>query len=321
VAIDVGARVVLRREIRTAGERKVMSPSGLLNLNKPQGATSRQVVNQVQRLVRPAKVGHAGTLDPLATGVLVVAVGSATRLIELVQQQVKRYRGTFLLGCTSDTEDVEGDVTQLDDPPRPTRAAVEFAAEQFVGTIQQRPPIYSALKVDGRRSYKLARRGEAVELDPRPVEIHALSVVGYAYPHLTLEIRCGSGTYVRSLGRDLAESLGTAAVMESLVRTAVGRFHLDAAIDPRMMNAEMLAAEMHPAVEAVADLPQLQVDAQQARRLRQGQSVDLADAGRGPLAKDAMSPVAALDSAGNLVALLEADPQRGWRPAKTFPEP
>src|SRR5690606_6420881 len=137
---------------------------GLLNINKPVGQTSRWVVDRVQRLVRPAKAGHAGTLDPLASGVLVVCVGQATRLIDHVQQMPKRYRAEFLLGRTSDTEDTQGEVVELVDPPIPTHDAIIAAASQFVGEIMQRPPAYSALKVDGKRAYALARKGQAVEL-------------------------------------------------------------------------------------------------------------------------------------------------------------
>ena len=149
-----------------------MPVSGLLNVDKPAGITSRDAVDLVQRLARPAKVGHAGTLDPLATGVLVICVGSATRLIEYVQRMPKRYVGTFLLGRSSATEDVDGPITLLADPPIPATDQVEAAAEKFVGSLLQRPPVFSALKLAGRRAYDLARRGEAVELKPRPIEVY-----------------------------------------------------------------------------------------------------------------------------------------------------
>jgi tRNA pseudouridine55 synthase len=196
---------------------------GLLNINKPTGKTSRDVVNHVQRLVRPAKVGHAGTLDPLATGVLVVCVGPATRLIQYVQQMPKRYRATFLLGCRSDSDDTELEVTPVD-APAATRSAIETALPNFVGTIQQRPPAFSAIKVKGKRAYDLARNGEQIQLEARPITIHGIDIVSYDYPELVLDIRCGSGTYIRSIGRDLAEQLGTAAVMSALERTEIGRF-------------------------------------------------------------------------------------------------
>ncbi|NOY30442.1 MAG: tRNA pseudouridine(55) synthase TruB, partial [Planctomycetes bacterium] len=184
---------------------------GILNLNKPIGWTSRDAVNRVQRLVRPAKAGHAGTLDPLATGVLVVCIGPATRLISYVQAMPKVYQATFLLGRTSDSDDIETEVRELASPPQPSREEIESKLPDFLGEIQQRPPAYSALKVNGQRAYKLAREGLAVQLEPRPVEIYELRVTGYNYPELKINLRCGSGTYVRSLGRDLAEALGTGA--------------------------------------------------------------------------------------------------------------
>src|SRR5690606_32379886 len=145
---------------------------GVLNINKPPEWTSRDVVNRVQRLVRPAKAGHAGTLDPLATGVLVVAIGSATRLISYVQRLPKHYRGTFLLGRTSPSDDTELEATLLADAPIPTREEIEKQLGAFVGEIQQRPPIYSAIKVQGRKAYDRARGGEAMELAARPVTVH-----------------------------------------------------------------------------------------------------------------------------------------------------
>src|SRR5262245_52183681 len=143
--------------------------SGLLNLQKPPGVTSRRVVDQVDRLVRPAKAGHAGTLDPLASGVLVVGVGQGTKLIEYIQRLPKCYTGTFLLGRTSDTEDIDGQVRELDNPPQPTLEEIMGAAATLTGETLQRPPAFSALKVQGRRAYKLARAGEEVQLEPRPI--------------------------------------------------------------------------------------------------------------------------------------------------------
>ena len=231
-----------------------LPPSGLLNLDKPAGITSRDAVDLVQRLARPAKVGHAGTLDPLATGVLVICVGAATRLIEYVQRMPKRYVGTFLLGRSSATEDIDGAVTLLPDPPIPAADQIEAAAKKFVGRLLQRPPAFSALKVAGQRAYDLARRGEAVDLKPRPIEVYSLKVARYEYPELVLEIECGGGTYVRSLGRDLAESLGTAAVMSALVRTAIGPWTLDTAVDPRTLTAANWQSHLDPLRKALAAL-------------------------------------------------------------------
>jgi tRNA pseudouridine55 synthase len=247
---------------------------GLLNIHKPPGVTSRDVVNRVQRLVRPAKVGHAGTLDPLATGVLVVAVGPATRLVEYVQRMPKTYRATFLLGRTSDTEDVEGEVHELPDAARPTEEAIRAAMSRLIGTIEQVPPAYSALKVGGVRAYDLARRGEPVDLAPRTTVIQSFDLLSYAYPELAFRVRCGSGTYVRTLGRDLARSLGTDAVMSVLVREAIGPFSLEAALDCQSLTLTAVQSNLLSPLTAVGELPQLVVTAQEQTRLAKGQSID-----------------------------------------------
>jgi tRNA pseudouridine55 synthase len=288
------------------------SVSGLLNLDKPTGMTSRTAVDRVVRLVRPAKVGHAGTLDPLATGVLVVCIGPATRLIEFVQRMPKRYRATFLLGRESPTEDIEGDVTPLIDPPQPSHQQVCEAAARLVGTIQQRPPAFSALKVAGRRAYDLARAGKEVALEPRPVTIHALEVLRYEYPELVVDVGCSAGTYVRSLGRDLAESLGTAAVMSALVRTAVGDFTVEDALPLSELSSERLVARLWPPGRAVAGLPRVDLSAEEARDVAHGLFL--------PARADWQADeLAAFDPAGRLVSILERRPDGRFGPRCNFP--
>src|SRR5262249_43555691 len=156
----------------------------------------------------------------------VICVGQATRLIQYVQRLPKRYRATFLLGRHSETDDTEGEITLIEGAPQPARAEIEAALSKFIGDIEQRPPAHSAVKIAGRRAYKLARQGRAVEIAPRTVTIHSLNILRYDYPELELVVECGSGTYIRSLGRDLASALGTAAVMSALERTAVGGFRV-----------------------------------------------------------------------------------------------
>lgn len=290
--------------------------TGLLNIAKPAGLTSRQVVDRVQRLVRPAKAGHAGTLDPLATGVLVVCVGQATRLIEYVQQMPKTYVGEFLFGRTSDTEDATGTVVELIDPPVPSRADIEAAIPNFLGTIQQRPPAYSALKVAGRRAYDLARAGEEFQLAARPIEVYGITILSYDYPRLTLEIRCGSGTYIRSLGRDLAEALGTGAVMSALERTAIGCFTSAAGIDADALTRENLAEHLQPPSLAVSRLPKMVVTADERKLLGNGRAIvraDFASANIEPPAE-----VAAFDELGNLAALLAPVTPDLWKPTRNF---
>ena len=247
---------------------------GLLNIHKPAGITSRDAVNRVQRVVRPDGVGHAGTLDPLATGVLVACIGPATRLIEYVQKMPKTYLGTFLLGQSSPTEDTEGEVTPLVNPPVPTLAQIEQAFPQFLGTIWQRPPIFSALKVNGKRAYDLARQGQTPELAPRQVEIHGLELVQYDYPQLQLRIHCGSGTYVRSLGRDLAAALGTAGVMSALVREAIGPFTLAQAVHfDELTDLSSVQNNLQPPLAALAGLPILELTPTEHTELSHGRRI------------------------------------------------
>jgi tRNA pseudouridine55 synthase len=267
---------------------------GILNINKPLGWTSRDAVNRVQKLVRPAKVGHAGTLDPLATGVLVVCIGPATRLIEYVQQMPKEYRGTFLLGRSSVSDDTETEVTVLSAAPTPTLAEIEAALPQFLGRIDQIPPAYSAVKIAGQRAYALARKGAEFTITPRPVEIHAIEITRYEYPQLELSIRCGSGTYIRSLGRDLAASMNTAAVMSELTRTRIGNFGVDEALAIQELTLEQIHEHLHPPGKAVSHLPRFELTADQLQELRYGR----------PLSSDLQSECAAFDEQGNLIALL-----------------
>ena len=290
-----------------------MTYFGLLNLNKPPGITSRDAVDRVVRIVgKKIKVGHAGTLDPLAAGVLVVCIGPATRLIDRVQQMPKRYRGTFLLGRTSDTEDVEGIVTELPDAVAPPQADLQSATAAMVGTIQQRPPAYSALKVAGRRAYKMARRGETPELKPRPITIYSLDILDYDYPQLTLDIRCGSGTYVRSLGRDLAERLGTGAVMSELVRTEIGQFHVEQSHELTDLAPDTLASQLLSPLTAVPELPIIALTDDQIHRIVNGRTLSLA-----PPTTEALE-LAAMDSQGELVALLTLRGENLYAPERVF---
>ena len=275
-----------------------MEPCGLLNINKPTGWTSRDVVNWIQKLRRRLKAGHAGTLDPLASGVLVVGIGTATRLTTYVQAMRKRYDATFLLGRQSPTEDVDGLVTELISPPIPTCEAIRNAAGAFIGQISQRPPDFSALKLQGRRAYDLARAGQTVHLEPRPVMIYRLDVVAYEYPELRLIVECGSGTYIRSLGRDLAVSLGTAAVMSKLTRTAIGGFSIEAALPVDCLHADDWLDRLLPPLRAVEGLPRtILTDAEIA-------SVQFGQAIAREFPEEEANPVAAVSADGRLVAIL-----------------
>jgi tRNA pseudouridine55 synthase len=283
---------------------------GFLNVNKPKDVTSRDIVNHVQRIVRPVKVGHAGTLDPLATGVLVLALGPATRLIEYAQQSRKRYRGEFLLGRESDSEDLEGTVRELPHPPRPVREEIEAVLPRFFGRIEQRPPAFSALKVAGRRAYDLAREGKAVDLAPRPVDVYELTLVDYDYPQMTLEVVCGAGTYIRSLGRDIAEALGTAAVMSALVRTAVGEFQIVDACELESLSRESIKANLEPPLKALGDMPQVRLGSDQLHRIARGMPVSFAGF-------DPKREVAVVDDQSRLRAILKSR-RDGWGPSRNF---
>ena len=283
---------------------------GILNLNKPSGVTSREAVNQVQRLVRPAKIGHTGTLDPLASGVLVLCLGTATRLVEYVQRMPKTYHATFLLGRYSDTEDIEGHITVLPDPPIPTLEQAEAVLANFQGTILQQPPVYSALKIRGRRACDLARQGKPVELEIRSITIEELKIRNYNYPQLTLDIKCGSGTYVRSLGRDIGLALGTAAVMSSLERTAVGCFDITQAEILEQLKHSDIVDKLLPATCAVTLLEKITLTETQQERIVRGMSIE-----QPPGISD--TEVAALNTNGQLVAILSKRGD-GLGPRKNF---
>lgn len=273
--------------------------AGLLNLNKPVGVTSRDVVDLIARPLRKVKVGHAGTLDPLASGVLVVCVGAATRLIEYVQKMPKTYRARVRLGASSDTDDADGTVVEAIDPPVPTEAELRAALAVQVGTIDQVPPGYSAIKVKGERAYDLARAGREVELKARPVTITRVELLGYEWPRVELEIDCGSGTYIRSIARDVGRALGCGGLIEVLTRGRIGPFTIEEALDPKSLDRDAILEGLRPATEAVAGLPHVVLDADQIRAIGQGRTIE-ADPTAGP------GEVALLDGGGTLVAIAEA---------------
>ena len=299
---------------------------GILSIDKPSGMTSRDVVNAVQRLVRPLKVGHAGTLDPLATGVLVLCLGPATRLISYVQQMRKRYRATFQLGVTSETDDVEAKLEEVESPRQPDRDEIERALANFRGTIWQTPPRYSAIKVRGKRAYQLARTNQNFELEPRQITIDHVELLDYQFPVLSLDIQCSSGTYIRSLGRDLGQLLETGAVMSALRRTAIGRFLADDAHPLDELTPESLIAWLLPSSCAVEYLPTLRATADQVARIRHGSSLLLSEL----LGPSSVSPprdvcltpgsseFVALDKEGKLVAIMKLGETGMLRPRKCF---
>ncbi len=278
---------------------------GILNINKPAGLTSRKVVDRVQHLVKPAKAGHAGTLDPLATGVLVVCVGSATRLISMVQKQRKVYRGQFRLGCQSDTDDITGQVVDVPNAVEAPRTKIESALPRFLGRIEQVPPQFSAVHIEGKRAYELARAGKEVVIAPKTVHVHRIEVLSYAWPNLEMEIECGSGTYIRSIGRDLGQLLGCGAVMTNLVRTRIGPFELSLSIELEELDSDSIRSLLLSPRLAVLDLPSYRASHAECERLKQGQRILVTDA----LVPDPNKRIAILTEAEELAALAEFDPK------------
>lgn len=275
---------------------------GLLVVDKPSGITSRDAVDRVQRwFPRGTRIGHTGTLDPLATGVLVLGLGAATRLTEYVQRMSKTYRSEFRLGARSDTDDADGTVTPLESATAPSETEVRACLTEFLGAIEQVPPAFSAAKVTGRRAYDLARRGEQVTLTPRTVQIYAIEVVAYDYPRLVVEVNCGKGTYIRSLARDVGERLGCGGLVQTLRRTRVGPFDAERAVSLDA-TAETARAAVRPLLEALTDLPRLTLPSHDAQRLKNGQSLSLMQGQPGECA--------VVEESGALVGVATYDPVR-----------
>lgn len=257
--------------------------SGLLTINKPEGMTSRQTVTRVSNVLRQAgygrqiRVGHCGTLDPLATGLVVICVGRSTRLVQLIQERAKTYTGTFQLGCVTSTDDCTGEILSESavDPATVTRQKIIDLLPEFTGDIEQVPPKFSAVHVNGKRAYKLARKGRDVELSARPVQIHRLELSDFQLPEFELQIECGSGTYIRSLGRDIGERLGCGATMNTLNRSAIGEFSLDEAVAPRELNPENIESLITPPIQAVAHLPGVEITAQQKALVYDGRPIEV----------------------------------------------
>lgn len=285
--------------------------SGLLNIYKPAGWSSRDVVNRVERLVKPSKAGHAGTLDPLAEGVLIVAVGAATRLISGAQEREKEYHAVFQLGCRSDTDDSTGQITTVEISQPPVRADIEALLPRFRGDIWQVPPQFSAVHVDGERAYALARQGQAVDLAPRQVHVSQLDIVDYTWPRLELRMECGSGTYVRSIGRDLGELLGCGAMMTSLLRSRIGPFCSTESVAVDDLEKANIATHLHSPVRAVEHWPQHRCSALELWDVAHGRLIVLNHLAAG-------SRVALLTPGGELAALGETRTLGRVRPTQVF---
>ena len=294
--------------------------SGVLVVDKPVGMTSHDVVQAIRNGTGLRRAGHTGTLDPRASGVLVILVGPAVRLSEYVSASDKRYQAIIRLGGRTDTFDSDGKMTQANQPVNVTESQFEEVLKTFIGEIEQTPPPYSAVKVQGRKAYEMARQGEDVELAPRKITVHHLEVLEWAPPEVVIDVHCSSGTYVRSLANDLGEKLGCGAYLVGLRRTKSGRFSLRDAVPLRKLQESFHAGNWYqyliPAAEALGDWPAIELSPDDVEGVRHGHRVKAeADAVLG-------SRVRGVSTQGELVALMELvageDGNPAWQPKKVF---
>lgn len=296
---------------------------GFYNVAKPPGVTSHDVVDQLRRLVgRQVRTGHCGTLDPFASGVLVLCAGHATRLAQYVQDKPKRYLAEVTLGATSATDDPQGPISPSA-AAAPSSRAVAEAVAQFVGRIQQVPPAHSAVHVDGKRAYNLARRGVEFTLSAREVMVHSIEIMRYEFPVLQIDVRCGGGTYIRSLARDIGRVLAVGGYCSSLARTAIGAFALAEAV--AMENLDP-AKDLISPLAALEDMAKVTLDAERVVKFCMGQAVQLdpdqaaaLNGSGGPDSPQRSDELAVLDEQGLLIALGRREGDEGRiRPASVF---
>jgi tRNA pseudouridine55 synthase len=292
---------------------------GILNLNKPKGMTSFRAVAAVKRLTRERRAGHAGTLDPNATGVLPVCLGKATRVAEFLADAAKTYRAVIELGKATDTYDAVGKETFRGDISGMDIARLEKALEPFVGTIRQVPPMYSALKHKGRKLYELARAGIEIERKSRQVKIYRLELLEWKSPLVTLEIECSKGTYIRSIANDLGEGLGCGAYLKELTRTRYGIFNIRDAVPLPQLEQAVQKGDwqkiLHPIDSVLQEMPALTVDETGEAAIKTGSPVYASnykeEAGRGYCR--------AYSADGRFLAILKYDDtEKQWRPRKVF---
>lgn len=245
---------------------------GVLTIDKRIGLTSHDVVSFVRRMSGQRRVGHSGTLDPFATGVLIVALGQATRLIEYTHSLRKMYEAEITLGATSTTDDITGEIT-ADGSADVNQQQIEETLKTFMGTIQQIPPAYAAIKVKGKKLYEYARRGESIDIKPRTITIYSLELLEYQYPKVNIRVGCSTGTYIRALGRDIGAALGTGAYVSALRRTAIGEFDIHDASHLDKLSTGSLSTLLQPTETLVAHLPALTLNDKNVAQLKQGKAV------------------------------------------------
>jgi tRNA pseudouridine55 synthase len=298
---------------------------GILNINKAVGMTSHDVVAKVRRLLKQKRVGHTGTLDPLASGVLPICVGQATRVAEYLSESGKAYLAGIVFGVVTDTCDAEGSVIRTADASQLTLAQIEAALPHFLGEQMQVPPRYSAIKLKGQPAYRLARAGEEVVLEPRPVTIHHLDIQAWQPPRLTLAVECSKGTYIRSLAYDLGERLGCGAYLASLTRTRSGPFTLSESITLEQLAEAIengnLAAYLHPIDSALQQYPALYLDTATTASVQHGNAFRFPAANTGEPSAPGQ-PVRVYAPDGQLLAIATWDArQQRWQPEKVFALP
>ena len=287
---------------------------GFIAVNKPSGISSRKAIDSVKKLARPNKVGHTGTLDPLAAGVLVVAIGPATRLARFVQSMPKLYTADFQFGVTSDSDDNETELRVIDGAEPFSELQLGVAVENFKGDIQQTPPAYSAVKIEGKRAYELARQGTSFEIDSKIVTIHSIDIISFAYPNCRLKVKCGSGTYIRSLGRDLGVELKSGAVMTGLVRDAVGPFTIADAVEIEDLNEESVHERLVSPLTLFENEATVSMNEKQISSLAVGGLFSAPELG---LADD-VGTFVAVDQAKRLLAVFERHSSGKFKPAINF---
>jgi tRNA pseudouridine55 synthase len=285
---------------------------GVLLLDKPSGPTSHDMVSIVRRALRIRRIGHTGTLDPFASGLLLLCIGSATRIAEYLSDVDKRYTARVRLGIATDTDDLTGEVVSEYDASGVDVADVEAALAGLRGDILQTPPVYSAKKRGGERAYAAARAGRPVDLQPVPVRIHELTLIHLNRDELEIEVRCGSGTYIRAIARDLGQALGVGGHLTALRRTAVGEFSVDDAVTTdSLQDGQQLRTRLIPPADALSHLPQVAVDEDQVVDLRHGRAVP------SEVTVPDAEVVVVTSQAGDLVAMAER--RAGFvRPRKVF---